>query len=77
LACPSNVKKGFIATGVLDEKSEVWPNLYAMVNTCKKRNLDKNLYMEEFEELLLYARKGVTINCSFLNYKLQKLISKH
>jgi hypothetical protein len=29
LAHPSNVKKGFIVTGILDKKSEAWPNLYA------------------------------------------------
>jgi hypothetical protein len=50
-AHPGNVKKGFFAGGVIDLKSEVWPDFYAMMNTCKKRNADKHLCLEEFARL--------------------------
>jgi hypothetical protein len=51
-AQPHNVKKGFLAGGVIDLKSESWPDFYAMVNTCKKRNADRHLCLEEF--VMLY-----------------------
>lgn len=53
-AHPGNVKKGFFAGGVIDLKSEAWPDFFAMVNTCKKRNLDKHLCIERFATLYHY-----------------------
>jgi hypothetical protein len=57
LAHPGNVKKGFFAAGVLDEMSEAWPDLFAMINMCKKRNTDKELCIEKFAVLYHYMDK--------------------
>jgi hypothetical protein len=56
-AHPGNVKKGIFAGGVIDLKSEAWPDFYAMVNTCKKRNADKHLCLEEFGRLYHYMEE--------------------
>jgi predicted N-acyltransferase len=53
----SNVKKGFFAGGVIDLKSEEWPDFYAIVNTCKKRNADKYLCLEEFATLYYHMEE--------------------
>jgi hypothetical protein len=50
-AHPGNVKKGFFTGGVIDLKSEPWPDFYAIVNICKKRNADKHLCLDEFAML--------------------------
>ena len=45
---PKTTKKGFIENGMLDEKTDTYPDIYKMMKTCKLKE-----FKQEYEDLVL------------------------
>jgi hypothetical protein len=57
-ACPSSVAKGFLCNGMIDKSSRNWPDMKAILSTCKNTKLieEEAKIIQSF--LILYEEQG-------------------
>lgn len=74
VATCKGIKTGFLANGMLDTKTETWPDFDAIMQTCKKRSLltKENIAIvtNNFKELYLHmVNEGHITDEAFEKFK--------